>query len=86
MASPDVGADFTTLHRELALYREELARRERVIVLNKIDLLDAGALAEKRAFFRDKGETVIAVSAAFGLGIDVLKDLIRERRGDRRDG
>ncbi|MGD0232688.1 MAG: Obg family GTPase CgtA, partial [Syntrophorhabdales bacterium] len=43
-SSPDVVRDYTTLLTELGLYKEALVRRQRIIVLNKIDITDPLAL------------------------------------------
>lgn len=72
----DVLHDYLTLCEELRMYREELADRERIIVLNKIDLVDPEALRTKEEVFRRREEEVISISAADGSGIDRLKERI----------
>lgn len=79
VSSPDVSRDYTTLLTELRLYKEELAARDRVVVLNKIDLVGPETLAGTEAFFRARGETVRSVSAATGHGIGGLKELLAEK-------
>jgi GTP-binding protein len=86
ISSPDVPRDYTTLSTELRLYKEELAARDRIILLNKIDLVSPETLAGKEAFFRTQGETVRSVSAAAGYGIDGLKELLAEKGGGRVHG
>jgi GTP-binding protein len=86
ISSPDVPRDYTTLSTELRLYKEGLAARDRIIVLNKIDLVSPETLAGNEAFFRTQGETVRSVSAAAGYGIDGLKELLAEKGGGRVDG
>jgi GTP-binding protein len=71
-----------TLAAELAAFDPELATRERWLVLNKIDLLDADALAERRAdLLREldwQGE-VHAVSATTGAGTAALAAALMDR-------
>ena len=85
-SSPDVLRDYATLSTELRLYKKELAARSRIVVLNKIDLVDPETLDREEAFFREAGETAIAVSALAGHGIDGLKELLAERDGGRVNG
>ncbi len=86
VSSPDVARDYETLSTELRLYKEDLASRDRIIVLNKIDLVSPETLAGKEAFFSRAGETVRMVSAAEGTGIDGLKELLAEKGGGRVHG
>ncbi len=85
-SSPDVSKDYETLATELRLYKEELVSRERLLVINKVDLVDPKQAAEQEAFFRAKGETTVVVSALSGFGIEGLKELLAKRDGDRPNG
>jgi GTP-binding protein len=71
-----------TLTAELAAFDPGLAARERWLVLNKIDLLDADTLAERRtALLREldwQGE-VYAVSATTGAGTEALAAALMHR-------
>lgn len=82
-ASDDVLQDYSTLHKELELYRKDLPARERIVILNKTDLVSADALKEKEEALREKGEDVISVSAKLGWGIDALKERISVKGGHR---
>jgi 50S ribosomal subunit-associated GTPase HflX len=53
-----------------------VARKGRIIVLNKIDKITPGDLALKEEAFSKKGEEVVSVSASLGWGVDRLKDRI----------
>ena len=75
-SSGDVLRDYGILLTELCLYREDVARRERVIVLNKIDKIDPEDVAGKEEALRKKGEEVIPVSATLGWGVERLKGRI----------
>lgn len=85
-ASEDVLRDYATLRKELQSYREDLPERERIVVLNKIDLVDARELADKEAALRGEGEDVVSMSAATGEGIDRLKERIGEKGGLTKNG
>lgn len=71
--------DFKTLENELSLYKEELVQRKRLIVLNKIDLIESplqvNQLIEET---RKLGHEVLPVSALQGDGIAALKKKIGE--------
>jgi GTPase len=81
VSSLDVEQDYSTLKGELREYREELAERMHLIVLNKIDLITRKDLTAKERLLRKKGEEVISVSAAAGTGIDGLKERLQEMAG-----
>jgi GTP-binding protein len=80
-ASGDVLRDYKTLLNELHMYRQDLATRERIVVLNKIDLIEPEALADKEDALLRRGEEVISISAANGWGIDRLEERIRVKDG-----
>ena len=63
--------DYRILMRELKCYREELVRRNTLVVANKMDLPDAD---ENLVRFRKETRTKpLPVSAESGLGLDLLK-------------
>lgn len=70
--------NFQTLENELRQYKDELADRQRFIVLNKIDAIDKERLAELTAQFKGHGLEVMAVSALEGIGLAELKDKLAE--------
>jgi len=53
------------------------ARQEQILVLNKLDLIDAGKQAEILASFAD--EKIFPISTVTGEGIDALKNWLTER-------
>ncbi|SIT76076.1 GTPase ObgE [Pontibaca methylaminivorans] len=76
--SDRVAQDYRVVLQELAAYGAGLAARPRIIALNKIDALDAGARAEAQAALEAaSGQAVFAISAASGEGI---RDLLRALR------
>jgi len=70
--------EYQILENELKAYNEELLTRKRVIVLNKIDLIDADRQQELLAGFKSIGLTVVCISAQNGAGIDSLKELLND--------
>jgi GTP-binding protein len=75
-SSPSVTNDYKTLYDELASYNDEIAKRPRILVLNKIDLVPPSALKSKKVTLSRKGDRVILTSAMDGRGIEELKQAI----------
>jgi len=70
---------YHVLTHELQLYNEQLMGRERLVLLNKIDLFDSDAqLGELRDRFRSEGIEVLPISAATGEGLGLLRDRIAQ--------
>lgn len=81
VSSPDCEQDYATLKGELREYREELADRTHLVVLNKIDLVTKKDLMAKERLLRKRGEEVLSVSASEGTGLDRLKERLQEMAG-----
>jgi GTPase len=72
-------ADYQVLESELAAYKEELADRRRLIVLNKIDELFDEELKAVRALFAEHGMAdALLISALHDAGVDALKAKLEE--------
>jgi GTP-binding protein len=65
---------FQLLQSELRKYRDEFINRPSLIVLNKIDLVDAETLEKVTAEFAANGYETLAISALAGTGLDKLRD------------
>lgn len=65
---------YNAINRELELYSAELAKKEQVVVLNKMDISGAELAAE--LFMEAVGKPVICISAATGSGIRELKNFL----------
>ncbi len=78
-------ADYQILVRELEAYNEELRDRTHLIVLNKIDCIDADRLQEVKTMFTDRGMRVLAVSAKEKTGIDSLKEYLADILEEQRE-
>ena len=76
VSSPSVKEDYETLIDELKKYKEEMLHKERIVVLNKADLVSEETLTKWGKYFRRKGEAVAHVSALTGHGVDELKELV----------
>jgi GTPase len=77
-SSVSVDDDFETLYKELSTYKHEIAERERIIVLNKIDLVKPDELPVKKAALSGKAERIILASAVDGRGIEEIAEAIVE--------
>ncbi|MCB2182749.1 MAG: GTPase ObgE [Desulfobulbaceae bacterium] len=70
---------YRVLENELQLYNDELMGRHRLVLLNKIDLLESDAqLDELVRRFKDEGIEVHPISAAKGTGLGALKEKLAD--------
>ncbi len=87
----DVAGAWRTIRSELEAYSRELADKREIVALNKVDALDADAIAEKRAALEQAtGAPVLGLSGVAGIGVDEalhsLLDEIERRRAAEADG
>ncbi|MDB5539043.1 MAG: obgE [Devosia sp.] len=67
----DVKLAYTTIRHELEAYAEELADKPEILVLNKIDALDADAIKEKTKVLKKVSKAeVLTTSGVTGQGVD----------------
>jgi len=86
--------DLAVVQSEMGQYREELSRRPAIILLNKIDLLDAGGkeLEEISRQVRDINPNVFSISALEKVGFDPVIEAMDElvtierERENEKDG
>ncbi len=64
---------YEVIEKELSKYKQDLADRVKIIVVNKIDLVDPEMTSEIIHSFQEHGLKTVAVSAATGEGIELLK-------------
>ena len=78
--SEDVAEDWRIIDHELAAYSPEVARKPRIVALNKIDALDEEERAEKRASLEQASSgRVYLISAVAGEGVpQVLRALMAQ--------
>ncbi|WP_374625360.1 GTPase ObgE [Devosia sp.] len=81
----DVKTAYRTIRAELAAYAEELADKPEIVVLNKIDALEEGAVRDKlKALKRASKAEVFACSGVTGEGVDqVLYRIIAQIDADK---
>ena len=68
--------DYETINHELILYPGEVEKKEKIIVLNKADLLLPEEVAEIEEKFKALGEKIFVISAVSKQGIKELTDFI----------
>jgi GTP-binding protein len=73
--SPDIGAEYKVLLKELKLYKPELLDKQRILAVSKADLLDGQSEKSLRRHF-PRTLPVILISSVTGRGIPELKDLL----------
>ena len=83
VSSPSSERDYYTLLKELGSYKRSMLEKDRIIVLNKIDLLSEDDVGRWEDYFRQKGERVVKVSALKKQGINDLKSLLRAIDGSK---
>ena len=85
-ASDDnVEQNYEIISNELLLYKEELAGRIQILILNKKDLVDEADLKALENHFQQLGQNVITISGLTGEGIDLLRESVAETLEDRVD-
>ena len=80
---------YHVLEKELERYKEELVSRQRLVLLNKIDVFSSGdELGEILDRFKAEGIDPLPISALDGQGLDDLKDRLQsvlEEMADAKD-
>jgi GTP-binding protein len=84
-ADEDVFNNYEIIANELRLYKEELANRIQILVLNKSDIVSELAIRELEKNFQQDGQNVITVSGMTGEGIDRLKEVVAETLEQRKN-
>ena len=83
-SSPSVSDDYLVLRNELEMHDRQMLRKQRIFVLNKVDLLsDTDRAAKETALKEHHDGEVVSVSALSGEGIDELKSKIGTREKKR---
>ncbi|HVN25636.1 MAG TPA: GTPase ObgE [Syntrophorhabdales bacterium] len=83
-SSPSVSDDYLVLRNELEMHDRQMLRKQRIFVLNKVDLLSGPDRAAKETALKEHHDgEVVSVSALSGEGIDELKSKIGTREKKR---
>lgn len=73
---------FSIIENELSQYKADLSDRIKLVILNKIDLVDPDMVAEFAQDFKNKGVQTVSVSAVSGDGIEQLIEQLSEEMDD----
>jgi GTP-binding protein len=84
-ADEDVFNNYEIIANELRLYKEELANRIQILVLNKSDIVSEPQIRELENKFQQAGQNVMTVSGMTGEGIDRLKEVVAETLEQRKN-
>ncbi len=84
-ADEDVLNNYEIIANELRLYKEELANRIQILVLNKSDIVSEAQIRELEKKFQHAGQNVMTVSGMTGEGIDRLKEVVAETLEQRKN-
>ncbi len=84
MADEAVKENYHIIASELGLYKEELADRTQILVLNKKDLMIEEIEEELIDYFRQFNANILLISAETGEGLDELREKIMEIIEQRR--
>lgn len=76
----DPWAGFTLINEELHCFDPELAERQQIEVVNKIDLVDEARLEELRERARQDGRDIFFISARDNVGIEPLLEALWHTR------
>lgn len=78
MADDNVKENYEIISKELTLYKEELADRTQLLVLNKKDIVEPDLHNELLEYFQKINEKTITISAENEEGLRILKQKIFE--------
>jgi GTP-binding protein len=80
MPERDPLAEYESINREISLFSPELAAKEQVVVITKMDLPQTRTeLPAIKSWFEERGLMVFPISAATGEGVEALLDEIARR-------
>ncbi|HOB69547.1 MAG TPA: GTPase ObgE [Syntrophorhabdaceae bacterium] len=76
LSSTNLEDDYSTILNELGSFNEEIVNKDRVLALNKTDLVSDYRARKWKKHFMDIGERVVSISALTGRGIEALKEAL----------
>jgi len=74
--SASLYTDYKVIRKELADYNTALIEKKEILVLNKVDALEASELRKKLLYLVEKGLRPLDISAAKGTGLEQLKKML----------
>lgn len=75
----DAFKNYQVVHKELADYSKELAKKREIIAVNKIDLVDAKVIDQIKIAFAAKRKKIYLISAQTGEGVDGLVKAVSKK-------
>ena len=82
----DVAGAWRCVRDELEAYGHDLTDKREIVALNKVDALDAAAIADKRAALgAATGGDVLALSGVAGIGVEAALNAMLDEIEQRRD-
>ena len=69
----ELWTDYKTIRGELKKYNKDLLDKKEIVVLNKIDLIDAEWVQKVVTYFKKKKVAILPISCGTGVGIEELK-------------
>lgn len=85
--SPDIAGEFAALKEEVKAFSPQLAEKNSIIVVNKVDLVEGEAGLESiRGKLEGQGLPVYTVSAALETGIPELVSTVHKMTGEHKTG
>lgn len=85
IADENAEGNFHIIENELMSYKEELAERTQVLVLNKRDLVTDSELEDIERIFGQLAQRVVTISGQSGEGIEKLKETVAVILNDGKD-
>lgn len=85
-SSEQVMDDYKVVENELFKYKEELASRTTLVILNKSDITEQEELTSLESSFQKEGLDVFAISGLTGQGIEELKQKIADMIDEMNQG
>lgn len=73
LSSSSLDDDYSTILDELESFNEKIIHKDRVLALNKTDIVSDYKARKWKKYFMDIGEHVVNISALTGEGIEALK-------------
>jgi GTPase involved in cell partitioning and DNA repair len=68
--------DYNTIRKELKSYNPKLSKKNEVILITKVDLIDSKSLEKLKKLFKNKSKKVLPISIYDWEGIEKLKRIL----------
>ncbi len=75
----NVWENYSKVREEISKYSKELAKKEEIVVLSKIDLISESHLEDVKEIFKKRRKKIMAISAVNGEGLQLLSKELQKR-------